>query len=147
MVSTMTAPARSTILAWTSLVTTSRVLLDEIESALKAEGFPALGWYDALLEIEKAGDTGIRPFELKDRLLLPQYSVSRLVERLVAAGYVERRDVEADGRGQVVALTAEGLSLRKAMWPVYAGVLTRSVEQRLSRDEARDLAELLGKLR
>lgn len=142
----MTKPKPQTIAVWTSLVSANRNLLDEIEAALKKEGFPKLSWYDALLEIEKAGGTGIRPFELKARLLLPQYGTSRLLDRIAKAGHIVRHDVEGDGRGQVIRLTQKGRDIRKAMWPIYAGALTRSVEQHFSQAEASELVRLLKKL-
>lgn len=143
----MTQPKPQTIAVWTSLVSVNRVLLDDIEDALKKEGLPKLSWYDALLEIEKADATGIRPFELKERLLLPQYGMSRLLDKIAKAGFIDRLDVEDDGRGQVIRLSQKGRDIRKAMWPVYAGVLVRSVEQKLSQAEATQLASLLKKLR
>ena len=127
-------------------MTANRVLLDDIESALKDAGLPLLSWYDALLELDKAGAEGIRPFELKERLLLPQYGMSRLLDRMAKAGLVDRQDVEDDGRGQIIRLTQKGRNTRQSMWPVYAGVLIRSVEQQLSKDEATELARLLKKL-
>ncbi|MEQ8482268.1 MAG: MarR family transcriptional regulator [Hoeflea sp.] len=142
----MKKPENETIAAWTSLVTANRVLLETIEKALKEAGLPQIDWYDALLEIDKADATGIRPFELKERLLLPQYGMSRLLDRMAKAGLVDRREVEGDGRGQIIRLTNKGRATRLAMWPVYAGVLIGSVEQRLSKDEAAELARLLGKL-
>ena len=142
----MTQPNPQTIAAWTSLVTANRLLLEDIEHSLKKAELPTLGWYDALLEIEKAGDDGIRPFELKERLLLPQYGMSRLLDRMAKAGFVDRQGVEDDGRGQIVRLTQEGRNVRRAMWPVYADALIRCVEQRLSPDEAAELARLLKKL-
>ncbi|WP_233252644.1 MarR family winged helix-turn-helix transcriptional regulator [Maritimibacter sp. 55A14] len=127
-------------------MTANRVLLDDIEYALKTAGLPKLSWYDALLEIEKAGAAGIRPFDLKERLLLPQYGMSRLLDRMAKAGLVDRQDVEDDGRGQIVRLTQKGRDVRQAMWPVYAATLTRSVERHLSQDEAAELHRLLKKL-
>lgn len=142
----MTQPKPETIAAWTSLVTANRVLLDDIESALKDAGLPLLSWYDALLELDKAGAEGIRPFELKERLLLPQYGMSRLLDRMAKAGLVDRQGAEDDGRGQIIRLTQKGRNTRQSMWPVYAGVLVRSVEHQLSKDEATELARLLKKL-
>ena len=138
-------PSPQTIAAWTRLITASRVLLDRIEAALKAGGLPPLGWYDALWELEQA-EGGLRPFELQERLLLPQYGMSRLLDRLVGAGLVERLAVEEDGRGQRVRITAEGRAVRGRMWPVYAGELCRLVEAPLRDGEAKALAAGLGRL-
>lgn len=142
----MTQPKPQTTAAWIALATANRVVLDAIEEALKAKGLPKLGWYDALLELEKAGDAGIRPFDLKKRLLLPQYGLSRLLDRMVKSGLVDRQGVKDDGRGQIVRLTPKGRNTKQAMWPVYAGSLTQSVEHKLRENEAAELARLLNKL-
>ena len=112
--------------------------------ALKAEGLPPLGWYDVLWETEKATN-GIRPLTLQDRLLLPQYGLSRLVERMVKAGLVARLDCETDGRGQVLVLTEEGRMTRGRMWPVYASALQSQIGA-LPGDLAAKLMEGLGLL-
>ena len=143
----MTSPKPNTISVWTSLVTANNNILDEIESALSQAKLPKLGWYDALLEIEKAGPDGIRPYELKERLLLPQYGTSRLLERLEKEGMVERQAVAQDGRGQIIRLTDRGRATRQEMWPVYAASLKGSVEDKLTDREAEELARLLGKLK
>lgn len=143
----MTDLKPQTLAAWTALLTVSRTLVEGVEAALKDQGLPPLSWYDALLEIEGAGAEGIRPFALRPKLLLPQYGTSRLLDRLVEAGLIERLACDADRRGYSVRITAEGRRMRRAMWPVYRDALARSVEARLSGAEAERLAGLLDKLR
>lgn len=142
----MQTPDPQTTKVWTALVSVSRALQERIEDDLKAHGLPNLAWYDALFEIEKAGETGIRPFELKERLLLPQYGTSRLLDRLAKEGLVTRDGVEDDGRGQIVRLTPKGRETRRAMWPVYARILVSGIGDRLAASEAAELARLLGRL-
>ena len=142
----MTKPNRTTQAAWVALVTTSRKLLESVEAALKAGGHPPLAWYDALLEIERGGPDGLRPFELRELLLLPQYGTSRLLDRMVKAGLIERRDCDDDGRGQILHISAKGQSVRQAMWPVYAHVLSEEIGAKLTTKEAVQLIQLLSKL-
>ena len=142
----MTDPDPATQAAWIALMTTSRRLLEAVEVALKSAGHPPLAWYDALLELEKAGKQGIRPFELQTRLLLPQYGTSRLLDRLVTAALVERQDCEDDGRGQIIRISEKGRSVRKTMWPVYARVLSKEVGAKMTSGEIVQLARLLAKL-
>lgn len=142
----MTKVSPDTIAAWTSLISVSGALLERIEDILKSADLPPLSWYDALLEIEKAGPAGLRPYELKERLLLPQYSTSRLLARVEKAGLIARQACEDDGRGQVVVLTEAGHATRQRMWPIYADQLTRLIEDRLPPEERQQLADLLGKL-
>ncbi|WP_370162147.1 MarR family winged helix-turn-helix transcriptional regulator [Limimaricola soesokkakensis] len=132
--------------AWVALVAKSRTLLEAVEAALKNAGLPPLAWYDALLEIEKAGPDGLRPFELKERLLLPQYGTSRLLDRMAKAELIERRDCDDDGRGQIVYISDKGQAVRQAMWPVYARVLSEKIEDKLSPEDTAQLVKLLSKL-
>ena len=142
----MSEADRSTQAAWALLMRTCQRLLDEVEAALKAAGLPPLAWYDVLLELEKAGVEGMRPFELKNRLLLPQYGTSRLLDRMVTAGLVDRQDCEDDGRGQIVSISDRGRETRASMWPVYGEVLATRIGARLSREETVQLARLLSKI-
>lgn len=137
----------STVTAWTALVSASRVLIEKVEAGLKSEGHPPLAWYDALLEIEKAGADGLRPFEIKERLLLPQYGTSRLLDRLVKAGLLERAACADDARGQVIRITEKGRTVRRAMWPVYARVLSEEFESRLTAEDMAQLGSLLTRFR
>ena len=142
----MTKPDRATQAAWVALLTTSRLLLEAVEAALKSAGHPPLSWYDALLEIEKASPDGLRPFELRELLLLPQYGTSRLLDRLVKAELIERLNCDDDGRGQIVRIAHKGKSVRQAMWPIYARVLSDKIGTKLTTEEAVQLARLLAKL-
>ena len=105
-----------------------------------------LTWYDLLLELERAGEGGLRPFELERELLLPQYGVSRLIERVEKAGYLKRETCEDDGRGQRLVITESGRKLRRKMWPVYGQAIEDAVGARLTPAEARRLSGLLAKL-
>jgi DNA-binding MarR family transcriptional regulator len=139
-------PSDTVIRAWARLMTAQRLALAAVERALKAADLPPLAWYDVLLEVERAGDKGVRPHDLERALLLAQYNLSRLIDRMERAGYVERRACEDDGRGQLIAITNAGRAIRRTMWPVYAQAIEQAVGRHLSDEEAGALGELLGKL-
>jgi DNA-binding MarR family transcriptional regulator len=139
-------PSDAVIRAWTRLVRAQQVALSAVEAELKAAGFPPLAWYDVLLELSRIEAEGLRPFALEQQLLLAQYNLSRLLDRLEKAGYIERLACPDDGRGQVIAITASGRALVKRMWPTYRAAIGRHVGAKLSEDEAARLASLLGKL-
>ena len=56
--------------------------LAAVEQELKKAGFPPLAWYDALVELSRAPSGEMRPVELEKQMLIPQYSTSRLIDRL-----------------------------------------------------------------
>jgi DNA-binding MarR family transcriptional regulator len=138
-------PSEAAILAWARLPRAARIALGAIEADLKAAGFPPLGWYDVLVELRRAGKP-LRPVEIERQLLLAQHTVSRLLDRLEAAGHVERQPCEADGRGQVIALKPEGQALLRAMWPAYRASIAKHVGAKLGSSDAEELARLLGHL-
>jgi DNA-binding MarR family transcriptional regulator len=140
------SPSPETVAAWARLVRVQQHVLAAVEADLKAEGFPPLAWYDALLELSRAANGRMRPVELEKTMLLPQYSTSRLTERLTRAGLVVREVCPMDRRGQFIAITAEGRALQKRMWEAYAVAIERHVGTRLSNEDAGRLCELLGKL-
>lgn len=134
------------ITAWARLIRASRTVLQAVESDLKAADLPPLSWYDALLELRRAGEAGLRPQALQQAVLLEQYNISRLVDRLEAAGLVERRPCPEDRRGQIVHLTKAGATTLSRMWPVYRGAIARHFADRLGPGDAKALLRILGRL-
>jgi DNA-binding MarR family transcriptional regulator len=139
-------PSDAAVHAWARLVRVGEALRAAIEGELKEHDFPPLAWYDALLELGRAPDGQLRPFELERQMLLPQYSTSRLVDRLKRAGLVERLGCPEDGRGQFIRITDQGRDLQRRMWPAYADAIERYVGAKLTEDEARRLSALLEPL-
>jgi DNA-binding MarR family transcriptional regulator len=138
-----TKPSQTVERAWARLLKAQRVALGSVEKALKAAGLPPLAWYDVLLELERADAPGLRPFELERAMLLEQYNLSRLLDRMEKAGYVERQACAEDGRGQIVAITPAGKAMRRRMWPVYAAAIEDAFGQHLSEQQAKNLDALL----
>jgi DNA-binding MarR family transcriptional regulator len=135
--------ADAEILAWARLQKASARMLQAAERDLKAAGLPPLAWYDALLELHRAAPKGLRPGDLEAAMLLPQYNVSRLLDRLEEAGYAERFPHPEDKRGQMVRITEEGIGLLRRMWRVYRATIAENLADRLGEFGARKLAELL----
>ncbi len=135
------------VTAWARLVRVSQAVLSRVETDLNAAGFPPLSWYDALLELERAKPEGLRPYQLQERMLLAQYNLSRLTDRLKKAGYIEREDCAHDGRGQVLKVTKEGCALLRSMWPAYRQAIVTHFAEKLDAEEMAALALTLRKLR
>lgn len=142
----MTLPSDNTIDTWIRLLRAREAAYSAVEKSLKDAGFPPPAWYDVLLELEQAGANGLRPYELQAALLLPQYGVSRLIERIGKAGYLQRHEYAKDGRGQVLTTTQAGRQLRRSMWPVYGAAIEQAVGAKLTAGEMRLLHRVLGKL-
>lgn len=131
------------ITAWIRLMRTSTRMVQAVEDALKTAGLPPLAWYDLLLELKRAEPEGLRPFQLQSAMLIPQYNMSRLLDRVVKAGYAKRHNCDDDKRGQMIRITTAGLKMQDSMWPIYRATLAENFAARLTRQEAEELARML----
>ena len=139
-------PSSEATAAWIRLMRVQSRVLDAVEQDLKKAGFPPLAWYDALLELSRAPSGELRPVELEKHMLIPQYSTSRLIDRLVDEGLAARRECKIDKRGQFVEITEAGRDLQKRMWSAYSSAIEKHVGSKLSDVDATKLCALLDRL-
>ena len=139
-------PSTEATAAWIRLMRVQSRVLDAVEQDLKRAGFPPLAWYDALVELSKAPSGEMRPVELEKQMLIPQYSTSRLIDRLVDEGLAGRRECKIDKRGQFVEITEAGRELQKKMWSAYSAAIEKHVGCKLSDADAMKLCGLLDRL-
>lgn len=132
--------------AWIRLMRVPSRVLDCVEQDLKKAGYPPLAWYDALLELSRAPSGELRPVELERQMLIPQYSTSRLIDKLVDEGLAARRECKIDKRGQFVEITEAGRDLQKRMWSAYSAAIDKHVGTKLTDAEAAKLCGLLDRL-
>src|ERR1700738_5117512 len=139
-------PSEAVTGAWIALMRGRDAVLGAIESDLKVAGLPPLAWYDELLELVRAPQGRLRPFEIEKETLLAQYNLSRLLDRLEREGLVTRAPCDDDGRGQWAVITDKGKAVQARTWKVYAKSIQRHVGERLDDKAAATLAGLLGRL-
>lgn len=100
-----------------------------------------------VLRILKGGpDDGYLIRELRRRIISRSADVPRLVDRMVKAGLVCRREDPNDRRGCLVKLTPEGRALEARLAPVHTA-LCREIDGLLGPEEGRALIALQQKLR
>ena len=139
-------PSTEATAAWIRLMRVQGRVLDAVEQDLKKAGFPPLAWYDALLELSRAPSGELRPVELERQMLIPQYSASRLIDRLVEEGLAARRECKVDKRGQFIEITEAGRELQKKMWGAYSAAIEKHVGSKLTDADATKLCALLDRL-
>ena len=132
---------------WVQLSRTHMAVQTSIEQALKVAKLPPLAWYDILLELERFGPDGGRAFEVQAKLLLPQYGLSRLLDRLENGGYLVRENCAEDGRGKRLTITDHGKKVRRKMWQTYSAALMRAIEDKISEEDGQMLIKLLARLK
>jgi DNA-binding MarR family transcriptional regulator len=101
--------------------------------------------YDVLYTLSKCREP-MRIGELHQHVLLSQPALSRMVDRLVERGLIERCADPADGRGVRLSLTDPGRDKQQQVGRRHARSVARAVSTELSADELQQLATICWKL-
>ena len=129
-----------------SLLRARTTLVDRLETALRADDQPPLAWFDVLCALDDADERGLRPRDLGYAVALTPSGLTRLLDRITAAGLVERAVCDSDRRGFTVTLTPSGRETLELMRPVYLREVEAGFADLLSEDEARQLSEVLERV-
>lgn len=105
---------------WGALLRTHAALVPILDRELEAAVGMPLAWYDVLLELANAPDRRLPMSELGERVTLSRTRVSRLVDEMQRAGYVEKQAHPGDRRSIYATMTAAGRKQFRAAAPVYA---------------------------
>jgi DNA-binding MarR family transcriptional regulator len=132
--------------AWKALLGSHAALVARVEAALDDAGLPQLAWYDVLWAVRNAPGRRLRMADLAERVTISRGGLSKLADRLEAAGLLRRERADEDGRGLYAVLTDDGNTLLGRMWPVYARTLRESFVDSLSDDEAAVIARSLARV-
>ena len=101
--------------------------------------------YDVLYTLSKCRQP-LRIGELSRHVLLSQPALSRMVDRLVERGLVQRYSDPADGRGVRLSLTAAGRDMQRQIGRRHARSVAQALATALTADELRQLATICRKL-
>jgi len=143
---TSPAAAQTSTETWALFLTAHSILIGAMEKRLKDAGLPPLAWYDVLWILERTPDQRLRMSALADQLVLTRFNVTRLVDRLVEAGLVARRQTKEDGRGFYAVITEKGRALRKQMWTVYRPAIIELFNQHLSAAQHAEMQSVMRRL-
>ncbi|MFB9376433.1 MarR family winged helix-turn-helix transcriptional regulator [Kineococcus gynurae] len=112
--------------AWEALFRLQSTLLRrfEAEDVWGAEG---LRGYDVLWTLGRCPQQRARLGELSASVLLPQPSLSRLVDRLAQRGLLRREADPQDGRGVLVVLTEDGARRQREIGGRHAAGIARQL--------------------
>ena len=133
------SPGDPRIEPWRAFLQAHARITRRLDEELRAEHDLSLAEYDALLTIADAPDRRIRMRQLADRVILSKSGVTRLIDRLVLDGLVQRDACLSDARGAEAVLTPAGLDrMRQASRTHLRGIQ----EHFLAALEPEDLAAI-----
>ncbi len=105
---------------WLRLLSTTKLVSQEIRRRLRAEFDATLPQFDLLAQLYREPE-GLRLGELSRRTMVTNGNVTGLADRLEADGLIRRETLEADRRVVVARLTRKGRDLFTTMAKAHEG--------------------------
>ncbi len=127
----------------TAVLATADAFLRESHRLFRPYGLSG-AQYNLLNVVAEAKD-GISQRELSDRLVVDRSNITGLIDRMEAAGWVQRCDHPGDRRAYRVQLTGAGRSLWREVTPHYLAVVeqvTKGIPSRRRSDTVTTLRQL-----
>jgi DNA-binding MarR family transcriptional regulator len=128
------------------LTETNARLARRLGGALEEECGLPLAWFDVLVQLRRSAGGHLTMTQIADATVHSTGGTTRLVDRIEAAGLVERRQCPSDRRATHVAITDAGNAKLDEALTAHLSHLDVRVVKRLTRDERHTLASLLEKL-
>lgn len=129
--------------AWAAIVVAHARLASAINRDLVRQGLLPLEIYDVLLILETSEGGRLTMSALADRIVFSRSGLTRLVDRLEEAGYVERQSCPGDRRSLYTVITKKGLEARKSNWPGYAALIQKHFGEYISDAQAKSISSAL----
>lgn len=142
----LTAQRNVALAAFIALVRAHASATRELSSQLLADHGLTINDFEALLRLSRAEEGMMRRVDLAHEILLTPSGVTRLLEGLERAGYVEKRTCASDARVTYAALTPAGRSKLKAASRTHMTQVESLFSASFSAAELATLAELLERL-
>ena len=92
---------------WLRLLTCTTLIEAEVRRRLRRQFDETLPRFDLMAQLERI-DSGMTLGDVSKRMMVSAGNVTSLVDRLVKAGYVERRPAPHDRRSQLIRLSHRG---------------------------------------
>lgn len=133
--------------AWIALAQTHAAVTGRLQDALIAAELPPLPWFEVLATLDRAPEQRMKMGELAEALVITRGGLTKLVDRLIKAGLLERTFCETDRRVSYATLLPAGVELLEEMRPVVRSELTVAFSANLSTKQAEELRATLERIR
>jgi DNA-binding MarR family transcriptional regulator len=136
----------TTLRTWTQLLRAHAATTHRLRGQLQVAHGLSLNEYETLAALSHAPGRRMKRVDLARSLLLTPSGVTRLLDGLRDAGFVERIGSDADLRVAYARLTDAGAAKVEAAARNHVGAIRALLETHLSEPEIAQLGELLDKL-
>jgi DNA-binding MarR family transcriptional regulator len=133
--------------AWIAIAQTHAAVTGRLQEALTAAELPPLPWFEVLATLDRAPEQRLKMGDLAEALVITRGGLTKLVDRLIKAGLLERTFCETDRRVSYATLMPAGRDLLEEMRPVVVAELKVAFAAKLSVAEADALRDTLERVR
>jgi DNA-binding MarR family transcriptional regulator len=133
--------------AWIALTQTHAAVTGRLQEALTAAELPPLPWFEVLATLDRAPEQRLKMGELAEALVITRGGLTKLVDRLIKAGLLERTFCETDRRVSYATLLPAGVELLEEMRPLVRAELAAAFSANLSVEQAEELRAMLEQVR
>lgn len=132
--------------AWHAFIRSHAKIVRLLEAELEATHGLSLPAYEVLAHLSEAPEHRLRMSDLATYAVLTPSGLTRLVDKLVRDGLVERARCAGDARVVYAVLTQAGLERLEAAYPTHLDGVRRHLVDRLSVPQLRAISDALGPL-
>ncbi|MFF0450442.1 MarR family winged helix-turn-helix transcriptional regulator [Streptomyces sp. NPDC004609] len=134
------------LLTWRNLALADETVRRALDSRLSEEAACSLLEHDLLAGVSAAPERGLRMRELAGRLGVTPGGLTRIVDRLVSRGWIERNRPSSNRREVYAALTHDGRQAMTRARATHLRVLDETLGRHLDRTELAQLSRISAKL-
>jgi DNA-binding MarR family transcriptional regulator len=131
---------------WQSFLAAHRLIVEQLADEMVREHQLPLEWFDVLVHLADLPGMRSRQKELRDRMLLSESGVSRLLVRMEKAGVIARTTADDDRRGMEIAVTDAGRVALLAAIESHLDLVASLFTDRLTTTDRTALNRVLAKL-
>ena len=147
MVRTMaTTETKYRLESWVSFIRAHAAITRQLNADLLNEHGLTLSDYEVLLRLSRAQDQMMRRVDLAQSVILSASGITRLLDGLERAGFVEKASCKTDARVSYAKLTHAGRRKLAEAGRTHLAGIDELFTGRFSDGELDTLAELLGRL-
>jgi DNA-binding MarR family transcriptional regulator len=133
--------------AWIAIAQTHAAITGRLQEALTAAELPPLPWFEVLATLDRAPEQRLKMGDLAEALVITRGGLTKLVDRLIKAGLLERTFCETDRRVSYATLLPAGVELLAEMRPVVREELAAAFTANLTAAEADELRATMERIR
>lgn len=133
--------------AWIAITQTHAAVTGRLQEALTAAELPPLPWFEVLATLDRAPEQRLKMGDLAEALVITRGGLTKLVDRVIKAGLLERTFCETDRRVSYATLLPAGVELLEEMRPLVRAELASAFSANLTVEQAEELRAMLEQVR